>query len=96
MFEPLLGESIIKRAQQKKKVIIRVHDLRDFTVDKHHKVDDRPFGGGPGMVMTPQPIFAAVKKITGRKKSKVILTSPAGKGFNQKILSPFINCWHFV
>lgn len=84
MFEPLLGESIIKRAQEKRKVSIRVHDLRDYTKDKHRKVDDRPFGGGPGMVMTPQPIFDAVKKIRGRRKTVIVLTTPAGKRLDQK------------
>ncbi|OGX08396.1 MAG: tRNA (guanosine(37)-N1)-methyltransferase TrmD [Omnitrophica WOR_2 bacterium GWA2_47_8] len=85
MFAPLLKESIIKRAQAKKKVSIKVHDLRKFTKDKHKKVDDRPFGGGPGMVMTPQPIFDAVKKIKGKKKATVILTCASGKTFNQKM-----------
>src|SRR6185436_10418312 len=85
MFEPLLNESIIKRAQEKKKAVIRVHDLRDHTKDKHRKVDDRPFGGGPGMIMTPQPIFDAVKKIKGKRNAKVILTSPVGKKLTQKL-----------
>ncbi len=85
MFEPFLNESIIKRAQDKKKVSIKVHDLRDFTKDKHRKVDDRPFGGGPGMVITPQPIFDAVKKIKGKKKAKVILTSPSGRPLTQSL-----------
>jgi len=85
MFEPFLKESIIKRAQEKRKVTIRVHDLRNYTTDKHRKVDDRPFGGGPGMVMMAQPIFDAVKKIKGRKRAKVLLTSPVGKRFDQKL-----------
>ena len=73
IFMPVLNESILKRAQEKKKIAINVHDLRDYTIDKHRKVDDRPFGGGPGMVMTPQPIFDAVAKIKGKKKARVIL-----------------------
>jgi tRNA (guanine37-N1)-methyltransferase len=85
MFSALTDESIIKRAQEKKKVVIKIHDLRTFTKNKHLKVDDRPFGGGPGMVMTPQPIFDAVKKIKGRTKAKVILTTPSGKPFSQKL-----------
>ena len=85
MFEPVLNESIIKRAREKKKVAIRVHDLRAYTKDKHKKVDDRPFGGGPGMVMTPQPFFDAVKKIKGKRKAKVILMSPSGKRLTQKL-----------
>ncbi|MBI5024905.1 MAG: tRNA (guanosine(37)-N1)-methyltransferase TrmD [Candidatus Omnitrophica bacterium] len=85
MFEPVLNESIVKRARQKKKVAIRVHDLRAYTKDKHKKVDDRPFGGGPGMVMTPQPFFDAVKRIKGKRKGKVILMSPSGKRLTQKL-----------
>ncbi len=85
MFSPVLNESIIKRAQQKRKIKILIHNLRDFSKDKHRKVDDRPFGGGPGMVMTPQPIYDAIKKIKGRRKAKVILLSPSGRSFNQKL-----------
>ena len=66
MFEPVLGESIIKRAQAKGKVSIYVHDLRGYTLDKHHKVDDRPFGGGPGMGLSADPIFRAVDSIVRR------------------------------
>ncbi|MBF0522678.1 MAG: tRNA (guanosine(37)-N1)-methyltransferase TrmD [Candidatus Omnitrophica bacterium] len=84
VLKPILNESILKRAQEKKKLDVRVHDLRDYTADKHNKVDDRPFGGGPGMVMTPQPIFDAVKKIKGRRKAFVILTCPTGKPLTQK------------
>jgi tRNA (guanine37-N1)-methyltransferase len=73
----------LKRAQEKKKVEINVHDLRDYTEDKHKKVDDRPFGGGPGMVLSPQPIFDALKKIKGRKKAYVILTCPTGNKLTQ-------------
>jgi tRNA (guanine37-N1)-methyltransferase len=84
MFEPILNESILKRAQEKKKVVIHVHDLRDYTDDKkHRKVDDRPFGGGPGMVMMPQPLFDAIKAIKAKRKATVIYTSPAGKPFSQ-------------
>jgi len=84
MFKPMVNESILKRAQEKKKVAIYVHDLRDYTDDKkHRKVDDRPFGGGPGMVLMPQPLFDAVKAIKGRRRAKVIYTSPSGKPFSQ-------------
>lgn len=84
MFSPILSASMIKRAQVKKKVSIQVHDLRKYTNDKHKKVDDRPFGGGPGMVMMAQPIVDAVKKIKGRRRAKVILFCPAGKPFTQQ------------
>jgi len=84
MFKPVIHGSILKRAQEKKKVAIYVHDLRDYTDDKkHRKVDDRPFGGGPGMVLMPQPLFDAVKAIKGRRKARVIYTSPSGKPFTQ-------------
>ena len=85
IFTPFLKTSIIKRAQEKKRVKILVHNLRDFTLDKHKKVDDRPFGGGPGMVMTPQPFFDAVKKIKGRRKAKIILLCPSGKTLTQNL-----------
>ena len=85
MFPAVLNESIIKRAQEKKLADIRIHDLRKHTSDKHFKVDDRPFGGGPGMVMAPQPIFDAVKKIKGRRKARVILMCPSGKTLTQRL-----------
>src|SRR5206468_10057301 len=58
-----LGESIMKRAQDKRLVDLKVHNLRDWATDKHHVVDDAPFGGGQGMVMKPEPIFAAVEEL---------------------------------
>jgi len=84
IFPPVFNESMLKRAQEKKKVKFCVHDLRDFTKDKYRQVDDRPFGGGPGMVLMPDPLFAAVKKIKGRRKARVILTCAGGKRFDQK------------
>lgn len=84
IFKPVINESILKRAQAKKKVAIHIHDLRDYTADKHKKVDDRPFGGGPGMVMACQPMFDAVKKIKGRRKAWVVMTCPRGKPLDQK------------
>jgi len=89
MFDPILNESIVKRAQIKKKIVIHIHDLRDYTKDKHKKTDDRPFGGGPGMVMMAQPIFDAVKKIKGRRKVKVIFLCPTGKPLNQRRAKKF-------
>lgn len=87
MFEPILNESIIKRAREKGKVKINVRDLRDYTSDKHRKVDDRPFGGGAGMVMTPEPIFKAVESIkrkSKKKNAKVVLLCPQGKKLTQQ------------
>jgi len=84
MFSPVLDESIIKRAQKKGVIKISVHNLRDYSTDKHKKVDDRPFGGGPGMVMRPEPFFAAIKDIKGKTKAKVVLLSPQGRLLTQK------------
>ncbi len=82
MFSGVLGESILKRAQAKKIVSFSVVDLRDFTADKHRKADDRPFGGGPGMVMKAEPIFKAVENLKRRgRKTRVLLMTPQGKKF---------------
>jgi tRNA (guanine37-N1)-methyltransferase len=98
MFSAVLNESIVKRAQKKGKVVIFTHDLRDYTLDKHHKVDDRPFGGGSGMVIQAEPLFRAVqaikKKIRG--KSKVILLCPQGKKFNQDYAKKLSKCSNLI
>jgi len=80
MFKALTSESIIERAQRFAKVKIRTHNMRDFAANKHHKVDDKPFGGGPGMLLQCQPVvdtINSVKRISPR--AKVILMSPKGK-----------------
>lgn len=87
-FKSYFSQSILWRAQDKKFVKINIHNLRDWATDKHKKVDERPYGGGAGMIMKVEPIFKAVKKIKLAKlgkKSKVILFSAKGKKFNQKI-----------
>ena len=99
MFAPVLNESIIKRAKEKKKVEIAVHNLRDYTLDKHRKVDDRPFGGGPGMVMNPEPVFRAVEAIklhVKSPKSKIILLCPQGKKLDQKIAGRLAKEKHLI
>jgi len=90
MFAPVLNESIIKRAQEKGKVSIFAHNLRDYTHDRHRTVDDRPFGGGAGMVLKPEPLFeavAAIRKSAGKKyakaRSRVILMTPQGAPLTQ-------------
>jgi len=85
MFGGILGESMLRIAQKKKLVRINVHDLRDWTSDSHRTADDKPFGGGPGMVMKVEPVFKALRSIVGSKKStsKVILLTPQGKKFDQ-------------
>jgi tRNA (guanine37-N1)-methyltransferase len=79
-----LGESIMKRAQENGIVDLRIHNLRDWTTDKHHIVDDAPFGGGQGMVMKPEPIFAAVEDLRNQA-ARVVLMSPAGHLFDQQM-----------
>lgn len=83
MLDSYLSESILKRAQEKKLIKIAAHDIRAFSKDKHRKVDDRPYGGGAGMVMTFQPIADAVKKVK-KAKSRVILFSTRGKVFTNE------------
>ena len=85
IFNSYLKESLIARAQKKKLIKINVHNLRKWTTDRHKTVDDRPFGGGLGMVMKVEPIYKAVKNIKKSKKAKVILFTPRGKKFNQRM-----------
>ncbi len=98
MFSAVLDESIVKRAQAKAKVKIFTHDLRDYTLDKHRKVDDRPFGGGSGMVIQVEPIFRAIeaikKKIKG--KARVILLCPQGKRFSQAYAKKLSACRNLI
>jgi len=84
MFAGPLDESIIKRARQKGFLDLKIHDLRDWTHDRHRTVDDRPFGGGPGMLLKVEPLFEAVESLQ-REKTRVILFSPAGRKFDQGI-----------
>lgn len=87
MFSGPFDESIIKRAQEKGLLEIAIHNLRDWAVDDRGTVDDRPFGGGPGMVLKPEPIFAAVKDVAATHASpetRVILLTPQGNVFNQE------------
>ena len=86
IFSSYFNESILKRAQDKKLIQIKAHNLRDFTKNKHRKVDDRPYGGGAGMVLMVEPILRAVAAIKKKKRNKVIILSPKGKQLNQKIV----------
>jgi len=83
MFQGPFSESILKRAQERGLLSIALHDIRASTTDKHHVVDDYPYGGGAGMVMKPEPIFAAVESIY--RGGPIILLSPQGRLFNQSI-----------
>jgi tRNA (guanine37-N1)-methyltransferase len=84
MFAGPLDESIIMRARKSGLLDLKIHQLRDWTHDKHKTVDDKPFGGGPGMLLKPEPIFEAVESLK-REGTKVILLSPSGRKFDQKI-----------
>ena len=92
IFNSYFKESILSRAQKKKLIKINVHNLRDFTTDKHQVVDDRPFSGGIGMVMKVEPVFKAVnflQKSQNTNKTKIVLFTPRGKKFNQKMAYQF-------
>ena len=108
MFAPVLGASMLKRGQQRGRLRISVHDLRDYTKDKHRKVDDRPYGGGPGMVMRPEPIVKAVnamKRVCRHRSARTcqtILMSPQGNTFSQahaarlaKVAHLIVICGHY-
>ena len=95
MFEGFLNESIIKRAITSEKVIINIHDIRDYSLDPHKKVDDYGFGGGAGMVLMPQPIFDAVDALR-TDESFVILMTPQGVKYNQKIAYDFTSKKHII
>jgi tRNA (guanine37-N1)-methyltransferase len=90
-----LGESIMKRAQENGIVDLQIHNLRDWTTDKHHIVDDAPFGGGQGMVMKPEPIFAAVEDLRNQA-SRVVLMSPAGDRFDQQMATQLSQEPHII
>lgn len=75
---------VIRRGREKGLVETRVHDLRSFTSDRHHTVDDRPFGGGEGMVLKPEPLFRAVESIRGSEPAEVVALSASGQRFTQR------------
>ena len=103
---------MMKRAQESGALDLRIHDLRGWTTDKHHVVDDAPFGGGPGMVMKPEPIFKAVEELreeVGKtsnvqrptsnvqlQRPKVVLMSPAGRQFNQQVAAELSKESHLI
>jgi tRNA (guanine37-N1)-methyltransferase len=99
VFQPYFNKSIILRAQKKKLVKIYLHNLRDYARDKHKTVDDRPYGGGPGMILKVEPIYRVLrtlkikaqnaKRKTTTQNSKVIMLTPAGKNFDQRMAKQF-------
>ncbi len=90
-----LGESIMGRAQETGALQLRIHNLRDWTQDRHHVVDDAPFGGGQGMVMKPEPIFAAVESLR-EAVTKVVLMTPQGRRFEQAMAQEFSAHEHLI
>jgi tRNA (guanine37-N1)-methyltransferase len=91
MFAGPLDESIVKRAREAGLLDLTIHNLRDFAHDRHRTVDDRPFGGGPGMLLKPEPIFEAVGKLA-RAKTRVILLCPSGRPFTQAVARELAQC----
>src|SRR5215216_5148648 len=91
IFPPYLEYSILQRAQQKGLIDVRVHNIRDYTHDRHHTTDDTPYGGGGGMVMKPEPVFEAVESVLGSRISSqpisvpIILLTPQGRVFTQSV-----------
>lgn len=95
MFDGFLNESIINRAIKRNLVQINVINFRDYTLDPHGKVDDTPYGGGAGMVLTPQPIFDAVEDLK-TENTKVILLTPDGKTYNQEMAYSYSKEDHII
>jgi tRNA (guanine37-N1)-methyltransferase len=92
IFSSYFNESIIKKAQEKKVISIKIHNLRNFTTDKRHTVDDTVYGGGAGMLLKIEPLYKAIKKITKPKKTagqKIILLSAKGKTWNQSLAKKY-------
>jgi len=90
---PYLASSVLARAQAAGLVEIQLHNIRDFTSDRHQTTDDEPYGGGGGMVMKPEPIFAAVESVLGSgvESSRIVLLTPQGRVFNQGLAAELAN-----
>jgi len=100
MVQPFLGESLLGRARERGLVRLEVHDIRDWAEGRHRVVDDTPFGGGPGMVMKPEPLFQAVLDVLGysfdelekmKRENRIILTTPRGRRLEQSLLDELAN-----
>jgi tRNA (guanine37-N1)-methyltransferase len=87
MFDPVFTQGVVGRARERGLVDVQAHDLRDFTHDRHRQVDDMPFGGGPGMVMKPEPVIEAVETIRRDNAGPVVITEPWGERLDQKLAS---------
>ena len=96
MFQGMFSLGIFKRAIDQKLVSIGIHNIRDYTHDKHHTVDDYPYGGGAGMVLKPEPIFEAVESIEREPEAPIILLTPQGRLFCQKIAEELSKYSHLI
>ncbi len=98
MIESAAGESILGRSQRKGLISVDAVNLRDFTTDRHHTTDDSPFGGGPGMVMKPEPVFEAVEALISRRpgKARVVLLTPQGRRFDQTMAEQLAGESHII
>ena len=96
MFEPVLNNSILKRAQESNLVEFKIINFRDFSTNKHKTVDDTPFGGGAGMLLAVEPIYFALKSIDGFEKALKILLTPQGITFNQTIAKNLLSNEHII
>jgi tRNA (guanine37-N1)-methyltransferase len=100
MFQGPLTESMIKRAVEAGYLSVRIHNMRDWTTDKHHVTDDYPYGGGSGMVMKPEPVFAAVEAVLAispvEPRPPVILMTPQGRLFTQAVAHELSKCSRLV
>lgn len=86
---PVLQAGILKRAQARDLLTVNVHNLRDFTTDRHQTVDDYPYGGGAGMILKPEPLFAAIRKLRPESTTRIIYLTPQGMPFNQSLAEAF-------
>ncbi|MBW6516562.1 MAG: tRNA (guanosine(37)-N1)-methyltransferase TrmD [Candidatus Cloacimonetes bacterium] len=89
LFASFIDNGIVFRAREKKLLEINLHNIRSFTTDKHHQVDDYPFGGGAGMVMKPEPLYEAITSVLGEDKAPVVYFTPQGRLLNQDIISRY-------
>jgi tRNA (guanine37-N1)-methyltransferase len=91
MFVPVFQQGVIGRAVEGGKLQLQAHDLREYTHDRHRQVDDMPFGGGPGMVMKPEPVIEAVESIRAKNRGPVVLMEPWGEILDQKVAAELAN-----
>ncbi len=91
MFPGYLGQSLLKLAIERGLVSVELHNIRDWSRDKHHAVDDRPFGGGPGMLLKPEPVVECVEEVRSRTEpaGRLVLLTPQGRGFDQRMAEGF-------